>query len=154
APALAIALFLMLVGRPVAVFACLSPFRFPWREQVFASWVGLRGAVSIFLAAIPMLSGVEHAAIYFNVAFVVVLISLLIQAWTLRPAAERLGIALPRSTPPVDRVELDLPGQLDYEMVGYPVAAESDVLSGGAVPEWARPLMVVRDGEILAAGAA
>src|SRR6201997_2776935 len=52
-PAVVVALMLMLVARPVSVFLCLAPFRFPWREKVFVSWVGLRGAVGIFLASIP-----------------------------------------------------------------------------------------------------
>src|SRR3546814_2392705 len=71
-PALAIAAFLMLVARPLAVTLCLAPFRYRAREIGFISWVGLRGAVGIFLASIPMLANLDNALVYFNVAFVVV----------------------------------------------------------------------------------
>src|SRR5215468_8626089 len=84
-PALAIAVTLMLVARPAAVFLCLMPFPFPWREKAFISWVGLRGAVGIFLASIPLLVHLPKAEIYFNIAFVVVLASLLIQGWSIAP---------------------------------------------------------------------
>ena len=67
-------------------------------EKLFVSWVGLRGAVSIFLAAIPTLAGVPHAAPYFNIAFFVVLLSLLFQGSTLTTAARRLGLALRQAT--------------------------------------------------------
>ncbi len=117
--ALLIAAFLILVGRPFVVALCLAPFGFSLAETGFISWVGLRGAVSIFLAAVPTLAGAPGAYIYFNVAFVVVLVSLLVQGWTLTSAARRLGLALPRTAPVPKRVELDLPGQLDQEMVGY-----------------------------------
>ena len=75
-PALAIALALMFVARPVAVFLCLAPFPFPRREKIFISWVGLRGAVAIFLASIPLLVDLPNGAVYFDIAFVVVLVSL------------------------------------------------------------------------------
>ena len=148
-PAGAIALFLVLLGRPIAVWLCLTPFDFSWREKLLASWVGLRGAVSIFLAAIPTLSGVPHAELYFNVAFVVVLVSLLVQGWTLTGLARRLDLALPRSGAAVHRSEVDLPGQLALEMVGYPVRPESAVMNGAALPAWARPAFVVRDQTII-----
>jgi cell volume regulation protein A len=148
-PALAVALTLMLIARPVAVFLCLTPFRFSWREKAFISWVGLRGAVSIFLASIPLLVGLPNAQVYFDVGFVVVLTSLLVQGWTIAGAARLLHVAFPRSAPLPRRVELDLPGQLEQELVGYPVAANSPYLRRGLLPSWARPTLVVRDETIL-----
>ena len=120
-----VALALMLVARPVAVFLCLAPFRFNWREKLFIAWTGLRGAVAIFLASIPMLVGLSKAYLYFDVAFVVVIISLLLQGWTLGAAARRLHVALPRADRGPRRVELDLPGQLEQQLVGYPVRPKS-----------------------------
>src|SRR6266550_4600016 len=148
-PALAVAATLMFIARPAAVFACLAPFRFLWREKAFISWVGLRGAVGIFLASIPLLVGLPHAHVYFDIAFVVVLTSLLIQGWTIAAAARRLHIALPRHDPLPRRVELDLPGQLEQEIVGYPVSANSPYLKRGLLPSWARPTLVVREQKIL-----
>jgi potassium/hydrogen antiporter len=148
-PALAVAATLMFIARPAAVFACLAPFRFSWREKAFISWVGLRGAVGVFLASIPLLVGLPNAHLYFDIAFVVVLSSLLVQGWTIAAAARRLHIALPRHDPLPRRVELDLPGQLEQEIVGYPVAANSPYLKRGLLPSWARPTLVVRDQKIL-----
>ncbi|WP_442504206.1 potassium/proton antiporter [Marinivivus vitaminiproducens] len=148
-PAVAVAFVLMLVARPVAVWLCLAPFRYPAAEKTFVAWVGLRGAVSIFLATIPMLSGLPAASTYFDVAFVVVLISLTVQGWTINIVAKRLGLALPTIARPVYRVELDLPGQLEQEMVGYPITAGSHVLDRGPLPAWARLVLVIRDNRIL-----
>jgi len=148
-PALAVAATLMLIARPAAVVLCLAPFRFSWREKGFIAWVGLRGAVGIFLASIPLLVGLPQAYLYFDIAFVVVLTSLLIQGWTIAIAARRLHIALPRHDHMPRRVELDLPGQLAQEIVGYPVAANSPYLRRGLLPSWARPTLVVRAENIL-----
>jgi cell volume regulation protein A len=147
--ALAVAVTLMFFARPVAVFLCLMPFRFPWREKSFIAWIGLRGAVGIFLASIPLLVQLPKAEIYFNIAFVVVLTSLLIQGWSIAPAARLLNIAFPRQDHMPRRVELDLPGQLEQELVGYPVAPNSPYLRRGLLPSWARPTLVVRDQKIL-----
>ncbi len=144
-----VALVLMLVARPAAVFLCLAPFQFQWREMLFISWVGLRGAVGIFLASIPMLVGLPGAYLYFDVAFVVVLSSLLVQGWTVALAARKLDISFARSDPLPRRVELDLPGQLAREIIGYPVPANSPFLRRGLIPNWARPTLVIRNEEIL-----
>ncbi len=124
----------MLVARPLAVFLCLAPFRFNWREKIFIAWTGLRGAVAIFLASIPMLVGLSKAYLYFDVAFVVVIISLLLQGWTLAAAARRLHVALPRADRGPRRVELDLPGQLEQQLVGYSVRPKSLYFRRGLVP--------------------
>lgn len=147
--AVVVALVLMLVARPVAVFLCLAPFRFHWREKLFVSWVGLRGAVGIFLASIPMLVGLPAAYLFFDVAFVVVLSSLLVQGWTVALAARKLDITFTRAEPLPRRVELDLPGQLAREIVGYPVPPNSPFLRRGLIPNWARPTLVIRNQEIL-----
>ncbi|WP_346296172.1 potassium/proton antiporter [Rhodopseudomonas sp. P1] len=148
-PAVVIALALMLVARPLAVFICLAPFRFNWRERLFIAWVGLRGAVAIFLASIPMLVGLSKAYIYFDVAFVVVLISLMLQGWTLAPAARKLHVALPRTDRGPRRIELDLPGQLEQQLVGYAVRPKSLYLKRGLIPSWSKPTLVIRDERIL-----
>jgi len=148
-PALVVAFGLMLVARPLGVFLCLAPFRFSLREKLFVSWVGLRGAVGVFLASIPMLVGLPNAPLYFDVGFVVVLVSLLVQGWTVAWAAHRLHIALPRSDPPPRRVELDLPGQLEQELVGYSIGPSNPYLRRRLVPSWAKPMLVVRKAQVL-----
>lgn len=97
-PALGVAAVLMLVARPVAVWMCLAPFRFRRREVWFISWVGLRGAVPIVLAVFPLMAGVPDSMLLFNVAFVVVIVSLLLQGTTIGWAGKRLGLSLPEFT--------------------------------------------------------
>jgi cell volume regulation protein A len=94
-PALGVSLVLMVVARPLSVWLCLAPLRFERREIAFIAWVGLRGAVPIVLAVFPVMAGVPGAQIFFNVAFVVVLTSLLLQGSTIAWSARRLGVALP-----------------------------------------------------------
>ena len=86
-----IAIVLIVVARPVATFGCLLPFRFPWRESAFASWVGLRGAVPIYISFIPALGDPLRDERLFSGVFVVVVVSLVIQGWTIGPAARLLG---------------------------------------------------------------
>ncbi|WP_418317798.1 potassium/proton antiporter [Piscinibacter sakaiensis] len=94
-PALFVAAALMLVARPLAVMLCLAPLRFSWREQTFVAWVGLRGAVPIVLAAYPVVAGLAGAQRFFDVAFVVVLASLLLQGPSMGWLARRLGLTRP-----------------------------------------------------------
>ena len=94
-PALGVSLVLMLVARPISVWLCLAPLHFKPREITFISWVGLRGAVPIVLAVFPLMAGVQGAQTFFNVAFVVVLTSLMLQGSTIAWSARRLGVTLP-----------------------------------------------------------
>ncbi len=142
----ALGLFLIFVARPIAVWLCLIPFSFPRQETAFISWVGLRGAVSILLAITPLLGGLENGRAIFNTAFIVVLVSLVIQGWTVGPLARRLGLIIPQRIGPLEKVELELPGSAHHELLAYTVAAGSPVASGERIPRWARPSLVVRDG--------
>ena len=147
--AIALAAFLMLIARPVAVWVCLIWFRFTRQEMAFVSWVGLRGAVSILLAILPVIAGLPNGREIFNAAFVVVLASLLVQGWTIGPMARWLGLIVPARAGPVDRIELELPGSGDHEIVAYVVHPESAVAKGQRIPRWARPSLIVRDGRTL-----
>ncbi|MGH6948312.1 MAG: potassium/proton antiporter, partial [Kiloniellales bacterium] len=148
-PALALSAFLVLVARPLAVLPLLVPFRFPRAEALFVSWVGLRGAVSILLAILPMLAGLDQGGMIFNIAFVVVVSSLLVQGWTVRPLARWLGLIVPPRSGVVDRYELDLPGGGTHELLAYRVADSSRVARGDRIPRWAQPSLVVRGGKSL-----
>lgn len=149
-PALGVAVVLMLIARPLAVFVSLLPFRFPKRDQIFISWVGLRGAVPIILALFPLLAGIEHAWLYFNIAFFVVLVSLLVQGWTVAPAAKWLGLQVPASRGAVQRINLDVPGRFEDEFVGYRVTAEAAAAGEPPaqlrLPDNARVVTVLRGG--------
>ncbi|HET7411068.1 MAG TPA: potassium/proton antiporter, partial [Pararhizobium sp.] len=145
-PAVSLALFLIVVARPVAVWLCLAPYRFTNRETLFISWVGLRGAVSILLAILPVIGGVEDGMVFFNTAFIIVLVSLLLQGWTIGPVARRLGLIVPPRIGPMQKFEVELPGSANHELVAYRVVRGSPVLTGERLPRWARPSLVVRDG--------
>ncbi|MES2883284.1 MAG: potassium/proton antiporter [Pseudomonadota bacterium] len=121
-PALALSAVLIFVARPLAVMLCLAPLRFPWREQTFIAWVGLRGGVPIVLATYPLLAGTPSARVIFDVAFFLVLMSLLLQGSTVGWAAKRLGLLTPGVRTRVSRTEFDLPGQSGWELVTYRIA--------------------------------
>lgn len=144
--AFGIALFLTFVARPIAVWLCLLLFNYKPNETAFIAWVGLRGAVSILLAILPRAEGISNGQLFFNTAFIMVLTSLLLQGWTIRPIARWLNLVVPPSLGPVERVELDLPGTAHHELVAYRVASNSPVARGERIPRWARPSLVVRDG--------
>ena len=122
-----VALLLVFVARPLAVLVSLSPFRFPAREKLFISWVGLRGAVPIVLATFPVLGGLPDAELYFNVAFVTVLFSLIFQGWTVIPCAQWLKLKLPVENAPYYAESLEVPGSSDLTVVGYKIAENSPI---------------------------
>ena len=122
-----VALLLVFVARPLAVLVSLSPFRFPAREKLFISWVGLRGAVPIVLATFPVLGGLPDAELYFNVAFVTVLFSLIFQGWTVVPCAQWLKLKLPVENAPYYAESLEVPGSSDLTVLGYKIAENSPI---------------------------
>lgn len=137
-PALLLAVILVFVARPLAVALTVAPFRFGWREVVFLAWGGLKGAVPITLATFPALAGLPGADPIFNVVFFVVLVSALVQGWTLTPLARRLGLQRPpEPTPPVV-LEISSLRHVEGEVVDYYLGPESRV-SGRQVRELALP---------------
>ena len=145
-PAVGLALFLIFVARPIAVWLSLLPFDFTQQEIGFIAWVGLRGAVSILLGIMPTLGEIDSGHIFFNTAFIIVLVSLLVQGWTIKPVATKLGLLIPPRMGEVDKVELDLPGRATHELISYRVIKDSPVLRGERIPRWAMPSLVIRDG--------
>jgi len=114
-PALIVGLVLVFVARPLSVLVSATPFRVGWRDQAFLSWAGLRGAVPIVLATIPLSAGVPGAAMLFDAVFVLVVIFTLVQAGTLPRAAAWLGVTAPAEatelsveTAPLERMRADL----------------------------------------------
>ncbi|RCV87506.1 potassium/proton antiporter [Billgrantia montanilacus] len=121
-PASLVALALIFVARPLAVLVTVKPFfKFRWREIGFISWMGLRGAVPIVLAIFPVIGGVENSELYFNVAFAVVLMSLLIQGGTLPLMARWMRVEIPLGVTPNHRGPLGILPENDYEMFVYKV---------------------------------
>ena len=146
-PGVLLGLFLALVARPLAVGLCLLPFRMSWQENLFVGFVGLRGAVSILLAILPLMAALPDARLMFNAAFIAVLVSLLLQGWGLAPLARALNLVVPERRGAIDRIQLDLPDETAHELVAYRLAADSPLIAERRVPRWVRPALVVRDGK-------
>ena len=146
---LALALFLSLVARPVAVLLCLAPFRYPWRETAFVGWTGLRGAVPIILAIFPVLAGVEGAKPLFDIVFFVVVVSALVPGGTVGWAARLLGLTEDRPSPPRAVLEMSTVQPQDGDVLfltgrargprGHPVPAEVRGHAGGPGKRADRP---------------
>lgn len=152
-----LAVFLMLVARPVGVFASLIFFKKkPIREKVFISWVGLRGAVPIVLATYPLLAGVEKAEMIFNVVFFITLTSVLLQGTTLPVMSKWLKLAVPESKRKQSELELELIDNFKSELFEVDIPANKNVAGKSIVqinfPRSATIVMISRDHKFIRPG--
>ncbi|MDO8550791.1 MAG: potassium/proton antiporter [Ignavibacteria bacterium] len=153
-PGLLICACLFFIARPLSVYLSLiflrSDFkRYSFKEKIFISWVGLRGAVPIILATFPSIAGVPNADIIFNIVFFVVLTSVLLQGWSLTPVAKLLKLdeplkirrELPLQFNPTDNVDMEL---LDF-IVPYNSLAVGKTLAGLSFPDDSRIVLIWRN---------
>lgn len=148
-----VAATLIIVARPAAVLVCLLPFRYTIREIGFVSWVGLRGAVPIFLATIPVLARVPNAEVYVTAAFICVVASLALQGWTIGPAARFFGLELPAQPEAPTRTDVDFGSALDRDIASYRIEPEAPALGYRfaelPLPRRCRIISVIRDGTVM-----
>jgi len=117
-----IALVLTFIARPVAVFLCLKPFfTYSTADLSFISWVGLRGSVPIVLAIYPIMFDVPYGEMYFNVAFVIVIFSLLVQGASILPMAKMFRVYAPSIVAPISKGDIGISIDDDYQIFSYEI---------------------------------
>jgi potassium/hydrogen antiporter len=144
---------LIFAARPLAVFACLAPFKTGLREKIFVSWVGLRGAAPIILATFPLIAGVQGSELIFNIVFFCVLASALLQGTTIPAAARLLKLEVPPAEARVTPITLEDGFDINAEMTEYIVqpgsrAAGRKLFELG-IPKEALIVLIFRGGKYI-----
>jgi cell volume regulation protein A len=151
---LALSLILAFLARPLAVLLCLLPFRFPAKEILYTSWVGLRGAVPVILATFPVLSGASGARDIFNIVFFIVVVNGFVPGATVPWVTRKLGLAANVPEPPTAVLEIATTQLLKGEVSAFYIGAASAVagapLSELPFPPGSAAMLLVRGQELLA----
>lgn len=152
-PAVFLGLSLMFIARPVMVFILLSFFkRYTFSEKIFTAFVGLRGATSILLALMPIVYNLPIAEMFFNIVFIMVLLSLSCQGFLIPTLARLCHVIVPIGNTDPAVAEVELPGLADSSLILYQLTSESPAVQGAKIPRWAAPNLVVRNGIAYSAG--
>ena len=151
--ALLIGLFMIVIARPVSVFACLLPFRkMTNRARLFVSWVGLRGAVPIIFATYPVVAGIPDSNQLFNIVFFITLLSLIFQGMTIAPGARLLHLDLPQEKEG-NEFGVELPDEIDSQLMDQTLTAEmlenGDRLMDMNIPKGTLVMLVKRGNEFI-----
>jgi cell volume regulation protein A len=151
---LGLGLFLAFVARPLVVFACLAPFRFPLRDMAYVSWVGLRGAVPIILATYPILAHGAGAQRLFDVVFFVVVVNAFIPGGTVPYITRKLGLISSAAPTPAAILEISTTQLLAGDVMAFYIEESSTVcgklISSLSFPKGASVLLAVRGSELIA----
>lgn len=153
AVALLIGLFMIVIARPVSVFACLLPFRnISNKARLFVSWVGLRGAVPIIFATYPVIAGIEGSQQLFNIVFFITLLSLVVQGMSISSFARWLHLDLPEEKEG-NEFGVELPDEIDTKLEDMTLTPE--MLAGGNrlkdmnIPKGSLVMLVKRGNEFI-----
>ncbi len=149
--AVAVSVFLIVVARPIAVFSVLSWFKTPIKQQLFVSWVGLRGAASIVFAIFAVAYNVPIKNDIFHIVFVVALLSVAVQG-TLIPTIAR-GLNLVDNETTVLKTFTDYQEELSTKLIELPITADSDWngknIMNANIPEEILVVMIKRKGDVI-----
>lgn len=147
-PAVIIGLFVIIIGRPLAVWLCLIPFKkISAKDKVFVSWVGLRGAAPIIFATYPMVADVEDGKLIFNIVFFITLLSLIIQGTTIPFMARKLNLGdIDNSSP--ENFGVEIPDEINALMQMQIVKNEA-LLKDYPLPQGTLVMFVKRDNNYL-----
>jgi cell volume regulation protein A len=151
---LALALFLVVIARPVVTAACLAPFAYTWRDVVFVGWAGVRGAVPIILATYPVLVAAPGAERIFNLVFFIVVVSALVQGGTIRSLARALGLESTEAPRPPAVLEVESAQPLRGELLSFYIdpalGMEGEAIGNLPFPPGSAATLIVRGQELIA----
>ena len=151
--ALLIGLFMIIIARPISVFACLLPFRkMTNRARMFVSWVGLRGAVPIIFATYPVVAGIPDSNQLFNIVFFITLLSLVFQGMTIASGARMLHLDLPQEKEG-NEFGVELPEEIDTRLMDQTLTSEmltnGNKLKDMNIPKGTLVMLIKRGNEFI-----